>query len=319
MTSLPSTTTPGVTNIRRPQSAIVWYREVADRRVVQAAPAAEQDPPLADVLVPGQRLVEEVEQVVVQRHDLLHELDVAHQPGQVVGEELDGRDRADPAGVQRRRVDVPALHQAEHLPRVAADVQRLAVEVALQRVQRAHDVADGPVAVVAGVRCLGPVRQLEHARVGLLDHPLAVVHPDQVLLEDVVVEHVLRGLAEVDDPLAQVRRRDAVRHVLGVDRAGGVVVAADAADPAGDEVRVARVLALHEDAVAAEDRRRAVALLDGLLLEVDLGVDAEAADDPGDRVPGHLDDVGALRAHSRPGWPWVGGGHRSTRPSRSRW
>ena len=67
----------------------VVVAEVAVRRVVQAAPAAEQDAALADVLVAGQRLVEEVEQVVVQRHDLLHELDVAHQPGQVVGEQLD--------------------------------------------------------------------------------------------------------------------------------------------------------------------------------------------------------------------------------------
>ena len=186
------------------------------------------------------------------------------------------------------------LHQAEHLARVAADLQRLAVELALDRVERAHDVADGAVAVVAGVRRLGVVGLLEHARVGLLDHPLAVVHADQVLLEDVVVEHVLRGLAEVDDPLAEVRRRDAVRHVLVVDRAGRVVVAADAADAAGDEVRVARVLALHEQAVAAEDRRGAVALAHLLLLEVDRGVDPEAADDPGDRVPRHLDDVGVL-------------------------
>jgi hypothetical protein len=50
--------------------------------------------------------------------------------------------------------------------------------------------------------------------------------------------------AEVDDPLAEVRRADAVSHVLVVDRARRVVVTADAADPARDEVRVARVLAL---------------------------------------------------------------------------
>ena len=87
---------------------------------------------------------------------------------------------------------------------------------------------------------------------------------------------------------AMARRLDAEGHVLGVDGAGGVVVAADAADTAGDEVGVARVLALHEDAVAAEDRRGAVALGDLPVGEVDLGVDAEAAHDPGDRVPGHL-------------------------------
>src|ERR1700716_2186748 len=77
-------------------------------------------------------------------------------------------------------------------------------------------------------------------------------------------------------------------HVLGVAGAGGVVVAADPADPAGDEVGVAGVLALHEDAVAAEDRRGAVALDDLALGEVDLGVDAQAAHDPRDRVPRHL-------------------------------
>ena len=272
----------------------VLVLEVAVRRVVEASPAAEQDAPLADVLVAGQRLVEEVEEVVVQRHDPLHELDVPHQPGQVVGHQLDGRHRADSARVERRGVDVAPLHQAEHLPRVAADLQRLAVEVALDRVERSHDVADGAVAVDAGVGCLGVVGLLEHAGVGLLDHPLAVVHPDQVLLEDVVVEHVLRGLAEVDDPLTEVRRRDAVGHVLVVDRAGRVVVTADAADAAGDEVRVPWVLALHEQAVAAEDRRGAVALANLLLLEVDRGVDAEAPDDPGDRVPRHLHDIGVL-------------------------
>jgi hypothetical protein len=51
-----------------------------------------------------------------------------------------------------------------------------------------------------------------------------------------------------------------------------------------------RVLALHEHAVAAEDR-------DVLLQEttsfgeVDLRVDAEVADDPRDRIPRHVDDV----------------------------
>src|SRR5215472_6185917 len=85
-----------------------------------------------------------------------------------------------------------------------------------------------------------------------------------------------------------MRRADAIGHVLVVDRAGRVVVTADPADPAGDEVRVARVLALHEDAVAAEDRRGAVALGDRLGLEVDLGVDTQAAYDPRDGIPRHL-------------------------------
>jgi hypothetical protein len=97
---------------------------------------------------------------------------------------------------------VAPFHQAEHLPGGPADLERLAVELALQRVQRAHDVADGPVPVLGRVRRLGGVGALQHAGVGLANHPLAEVHADQVLLEDVVVEHVLRGLTQVDDPLA---------------------------------------------------------------------------------------------------------------------
>ena len=57
--------------------------------------------------------------------------------------------------------------------------------------------------MVGGVRRLGAVGLLQHAGVGLGDHLLAEVHADQVLLEDVVVEHVLGGLAEVDDLLAE--------------------------------------------------------------------------------------------------------------------
>src|SRR5205823_1585376 len=101
--------------------------------------------------------------------------------------------------------------------------------------------------------------------------------------------HVLGGLAEIDQPLAQRRRLDAEGHVLRIDGTGGVVVAADSADAAGDEMSVARILSFHENAVATEDRASAVALGDLLRVEVDLGVDAEAPDDARDRVPGFLD------------------------------
>src|SRR5207302_6027424 len=116
---------------------------------------------------------------------------------------------------------------------------------------------------------------------------------------------------QVDDPLGQVRRADPVGHVLVVDRAGGVVVAADPADPAGDEVRVAGIFALHEDTVAAEDRRGAVALRDPLGLEVNLGVNAKAADDPGDGIPGHLGELGLVGR----GDFFFYGGHRVTTSS----
>ena len=58
------------------------------RGIVEGAPAAEQDAPLADLFVAGQGFVEEVEQVVVQRHDLFHELDVLQQAHQIIVEEL---------------------------------------------------------------------------------------------------------------------------------------------------------------------------------------------------------------------------------------
>src|SRR5579863_2626837 len=75
-----------------------------------------------------------------------------------------------------------------------------------------------------------------------------------------------------------------------------MVVTADAADPARDEVRVARVDSLHEDVEPTEDHRRAVALVHLLVGEVDLGMDSEAPDDPRDRIPGHLLDEDLLLA-----------------------
>ena len=209
----------------------------------------------------------------------------------------------------------PSIRQ--NISRVsAADLQRLAVELPGERVQRPHDVRDGAVAVVALVGSPGVFRLGQDAGVGFGHHLFAVVHADEVFLEDVVVEHVLGGLAEIHDPLAQVRRLHAVRHVLCVAGAGGVVVAANSADAAGDEVGIPRVLALHEDGIAAEDRGRALALHHLVVLEIDLGVDAEAADDPRDGIPVHLHQIVVTRSASgihrnrgghcaSPVWKWV--------------
>ena len=139
-----------------------------------------------------------------------------------------------------------------------------------------------------GVRSRGLLGLFPYAGIGFLHHLFAEVDADQVVLEDVVVEHVFGGFAEVHDPLGHRRGPHAERHVLRIGGAGGVVVAADAADAAGDEVGVARILALHEDAVSAENRRGAVTLGDLALAEVNLGKDAEAANDPGNRIPIHL-------------------------------
>ena len=185
-------------------------------------------------------------------------------------------------------MDVTTFHQAEHFASHAADLQSLDVEGAGERIERLHDVADGAVAMEFRVGSRGFFCFLPNAGIGFLDHFFAEIDADQIVLEDVVVEHVFGGFAEVDDPLGHRRRTNSECHVLRVGGAGCVVVAADAADAAGNEVRVARVFALHEDAVAAEDRGRAVTLGDLAFAEIDLGEDAEAADDPGDGIPIHL-------------------------------
>jgi hypothetical protein len=149
-------------------------------------------------------------------------------------------------------VDVPPLHQAEHLAGDPADLQGLLVDLALEGVEGLHDVGDGPVAVDVAAGGVGALGAGQYTGVGGLDHGLAEVHEHQVVLEDRVVEHVLGRFAEVDDVLGEPRRLDPVGHLLGVVGAGGVVVTADAADAGGDEAGVARVLALHEHRVAAE-------------------------------------------------------------------
>ncbi len=73
-----------------------------------------------------------------------------------------------------------------------------------------------------------------------------------------------------------------------------MVVATDPADSAGNEVGIARIFVLHEDAVASENRGGAVALDDFSVREVNLGEDPQAPNDSGDRVPGHLHNVGGL-------------------------
>ena len=169
--------------------------------------------------------------------------------------------------------------------------QSFAIERSGERIERGHDVGDGAVAMRAGVRRRRRLRFRPDLGIGLLDHLLAEVHADQIVLENIVIEHVLGSFAEVDDPLRDRRRLDAERHVLCVGGAGGMVVAADAADAAGDEVSVARIFALHENAVPAKDGRGAVTLDHMLVLEIDLGKDAQAAHDPGDRVPVHFHQV----------------------------
>ena len=159
------------------------------------------------------------------------------------------------------------------------------------------------------MRSLRLLRFREHAGVRLLHHLLAEIDPDQIVLIEVVVEHVFGGFTEVGDPFAHVRRPDAERHVLRVAGAGRMVVTADAADAAGNEMRVARVFAFHENAVAAKDRGRAVAFGDLAIGEIDLRINSEAAHDPGNRIPIHFDEAAlrtlASKRQRRSLWPCV--------------
>ena len=109
-----------------------------------------------------------------------------------------------------------------------------------------------------------------NGRIRFFHHLFAEIHADQVVLKNVVVEHVLGRLTEIHDPLPQCRWSHAEGHILRVGGTRRMVVATDTADPAGDEVRVPRVFALHENAVAAEDRRSAVAFRHLPVIKIDL-------------------------------------------------
>ena len=104
-----------------------------------------------------------------------------------------------------------------------------------------------------------------------------------------MIEHVLGCFAEIHDPLAHAWRPDAEGHVLRITSAGGVIIAANTANAAGDEMGIARIFALHENAVTAKNRRGAVTFGDLFIGEIDFRVNAETADDPGDRIPIHFD------------------------------
>src|SRR5207248_10222118 len=94
-----------------------------------------------------------------------------------------------------------------------------------------------------------------------------------------VVEHVLRRLTQIDNPFAQRWWLDPIGHVLSIDRAGDVVIAANAAYAARDEVGIARVFALHEETVAPEDVGAAKSLHHFPILKVNLGINTQTAND----------------------------------------
>ena len=230
----------------------------------------------------------------MQGHDFLHELNVLRQADQIIRERLNGRNCSYSARVQCGWVHVPPLHQAEHLAGQSAHDKAFAVKLAFERIQRVHDLTNGLVSVILRVRSLCLLRLFPNARVGFLHHLFTEIDADQVVLENAMIEHVFRRFAQIHDPLTQRGRFNAIRHVLCVNGAGRVIVAANPANAAGDEMGIPRILVLHEDAIAAKDGRGAVAFGNLLLGEIDLRINAEASHNTGDWVPGHFDQVSSL-------------------------
>ena len=135
------------------------------------------------------------------------------------------------------------------------------------------------------------LRLLPYTWVSFANHLFAKIHADEIVLKDAVVEHVLRRLAEIDNPFTQRRCFDPISHVLRVNRASRMVVAANTANTAGNKMRISRILVLHEDGIAAKDRGRAVTFRHSLLFEIDLRINTKATYDPRNGIPIHFDQV----------------------------
>ena len=63
-----------------------------------------------------------------------------------------------------------------------------------------HDVGDGPITVILCVGRLCSLRFFPNTRVCFLDHHLAEIDADEIVLENVVIEHVLGCFTEIHDP-----------------------------------------------------------------------------------------------------------------------
>ena len=133
VSSLPSTTTPGVTNILRPQSVISRYLKLQYSGSWKLPQQPSRTAALADLFVAGHGFVEEIEEIVVHRHDALHELYVPHQAraDSPVNSWIVATG-AHAAGIERRRMDMTPFHQTKHFAGHAAHLQRFAVELAFR-------------------------------------------------------------------------------------------------------------------------------------------------------------------------------------------
>src|SRR5271166_6883530 len=83
---------------------------VAYIRILERSPAAEKNPPQSDLLVTGKRIVEKVEQIVVERHNSLHKFHIPHQSDEKISKELDGRHGTYSTRIKRRGMHVTSFH-----------------------------------------------------------------------------------------------------------------------------------------------------------------------------------------------------------------
>src|SRR5215469_13712248 len=184
-----------------------------------------------------------------------------------------------------------AFHQTEHFPRHPAHLKRFAIKFAFKRIQSRHDIRYLAIPMVGGMWCVRGFGFLPNAGISFPHHFLAKIDPHQIVLENVVVEHVLGGFTQIQNPFGYGWRFDAVGHVLGIDGASTVVIAADPADTTRNEMRIAGILVLHENAITSENRGSAVALDYLLIGEVNFREDTQASDNTRDRIPRHFHNV----------------------------
>src|SRR3984957_9171769 len=76
---------------------------ITDVRVIERSPTSQKYPPAPHFFISRKGLVEEIEQIIMERNDLLHELHILHQPDDVVREQLNSGHSADAAWIQSGR------------------------------------------------------------------------------------------------------------------------------------------------------------------------------------------------------------------------
>ena len=174
-------------------------------------------------------------------------------------------------------------------------MQRLEIELAAERVEILHELADRAEPVNLGVGRLGRPGAHEQRRVGRTHHGRGVVGPGQQMqMKGEIVEELQRQ-RDVADQYPERRRNAADGHLDGHGRGHGMHPAAHAARAARDEDGVARIASDHDDLVAAEQRRHRPRLEHLAPLEVGHGVEGQRAGDPRDRVEVHALDVAVPR------------------------